>query len=55
MENTDGDEKDNIKIITNNGGLDSIGLGPEPINSPFEHINIASVSKNVRSSDKLCN
>lgn len=55
MENTDGDERDNIKMNTNNGGLDSIGLGPEPITSSFEHINIASVSKKLRSSDKLRN
>jgi hypothetical protein len=52
---TDGNERDNIKININNGGLNSIGLGPGPVTSSFEHINVASFSINVRSSDKLSN
>jgi hypothetical protein len=52
---TDGNERDNIKINTNNAKLESIGFGPGPITSSFEHINVASFSKKVRSSDKLSN
>jgi len=52
---TNGNERDNIKINTNNEKLDSIGFGPGPITSSFEHINVAFYSTKVRSSNKFSN